>query len=133
MTFVVLVTGGRDYEDAGRVYGVLSWLHAQVGLTGVVQGLATGADHHACMWAHRNRVPQRQFGIMWLTDGEENGPKKRNRRMWRETRKQVDMVIGFPGGSGTRDMIEIAREAQAAGTWQGHIHLIDLEQWKIKP
>jgi len=132
MTFVVLVTGGRGYNNRARLWGVLDWFHEQVGVTGVVHGLQSGADHEASMWAYRRGVRQRQFGALWLTYGDKAGPE-RNRRMWREMRKQIDAVLAFPGFTGTCDMLDVVYQARDDGRWSGPVFTFDLAEWLKQP
>lgn len=104
----VLVTGGRTYQDHARVHAVLDKLHAEAGIDVIIQGGARGADHLAWDWAISNGVEQQQFDADWENQGTFAGPA-RNARMLAEGRP--DLVIAFPGGRGTADMVRKARKA----------------------
>jgi predicted Rossmann-fold nucleotide-binding protein len=104
----VLVCGGRDYSDAARVSAVLTKLHAEAGIDLIIQGGAHGADELAFAWARLHGVREEQFDADWENHGSFAGPI-RNTRMLREGRP--DLVISFPGGRGTADMVKRARRA----------------------
>lgn len=101
----VLVCGGRDYADAAKVNNALDRLHATRGIEVVMHGAAKGADALADEWARRNRVSLHTFPAQWEKHGKAAGPI-RNQRMLAVGRP--DLVIAFPGGTGTADMVHIA-------------------------
>lgn len=105
----VLVCGGRDYGDTGFVYSTLDNLHLMDGITQVISGGASGADELAHQWALARGVPSRQFFANWNELGASAGPI-RNLDMLNEGKP--DLVIAFPGGRGTADMV---RKAKVAG------------------
>lgn len=104
----VLVCGGRDYRDHKRVGAVLNRLHDAKGISLIIQGGARGADELAFGWARANGVEELQFDADWENHGSFAGPM-RNKRMLVEG--QPDLVIAFPGGRGTADMVRKARKA----------------------
>lgn len=104
----VLVCGGRDYSDVGQLFDVLDTAHAANPIVDVIHGNASGADSLAHEWAYRRRIRMRPFTADWKKHGKAAGPI-RNQRMLDEGRP--DMVIAFPGGRGTADMIERANKA----------------------
>jgi aspartokinase-like uncharacterized kinase len=106
---VALVCGGRDFADLGAVWSQLDALHGLSGVRLLIQGGATGADDLASSWAQFNGVPQRKFPADWKAHGRAAGPL-RNQQML--TEGKPDLVIAFPGGKGTADMV---RRARAAG------------------
>lgn len=113
MKFVdVLVCGGRDFNDEARVFAVLDGIARQLGLTGalvrIVTGDASGADALAVKWAQSRKRPVFVFVAEWAKHGRKAGPL-RNQRMLDE--HAVAMVVAFPGGKGTADMV---RRADAA-------------------
>ncbi len=106
----ILVCGGRDYTDRNRVYDVLDAIHHETPVTAIIEGGAAGADHFACLWsAKRNIDGHQRFAADWTLHGKAAGPL-RNARMLAEGKP--DLVIAFPGGRGTADMV---RKAEAAG------------------
>ena len=105
----VLVCGGRAYSDADRVYSVLDMLHCKNPITCIIEGGAKGADFLACRWsASRGVADHSRFSADWALYGKSAGPK-RNQRMIDEGKP--DMVVAFPGGSGTADMVKRAKTA----------------------
>jgi hypothetical protein len=106
----VLVCGGRAYDDIERLYGVLDRLHARTPITCIIEGGATGADYLAYRWSAMRHLDQHaKFKADWTLHGKSAGPK-RNQKMIDEGKP--DLVVAFPGGRGTADMI---RRAKAAG------------------
>lgn len=106
----VLVCGGRDYQDSRRVYAVLDKLHAEAGIDCIIEGGARGADALARSWAEHpyGCGHVETYEADWESQGTFAGPA-RNARMLAEGRP--DVVIAFPGGRGTADMVRKARRA----------------------
>jgi predicted Rossmann-fold nucleotide-binding protein len=104
----VLVCGGRNYDDHLRVAAVLNRLHNAKGISLIIQGGARGADELAFGWARANGIEEIQFDADWENQGSFAGPA-RNKRMLDEGKP--DLVIAFPGGRGTADMVRKARRA----------------------
>lgn len=105
----LLVTGGRDFLRDEVVAAALSAFHAVSPITVLGHGdCPTGADRLAAQWASLIGVPQLPYPADWALYGGMAG-RVRNARMLREFRP--DVVMKFPGGSGTRHMALIAREA----------------------
>lgn len=123
----VLVCGGRDFgemprgvtpytpewnrhkERAAREVSLLN--ETLSGLSNVdvfIHGAARGADLHAARWAKRNGVRQESYPADWKRWRGAAGPI-RNQRMLIEGRP--DLVVAFPGGRGTADMVDRARKA----------------------
>lgn len=105
----VLVCGGRNYNDRAAVYRELDDLERSHGITLVMHGGAPGADDLAESWAISRCVPHRWFTAEWTRLGKAAGPA-RNARMLAEGKP--DVVLAFPGGKGTADMV---RRAESAG------------------
>lgn len=101
----ILVTGGRDYKNRTLVHATLE-NYPYISL--LVEGGAQGADRLAREWALHRKVPQRTFHADWKQHGKSAGPK-RNQQMLDETKP--DLVIAFPGGAGTADMVRRAEVA----------------------
>ena len=105
----VLVCGGRKYDNGIRLYGVLGKLHRTRGIAVVIQGGADGADTLAVKWAMANGVNTITYAAEWDKHGRAAGPKRNQAMVDRES---PDLVVAFPGGRGTADMV---RRARAAG------------------
>lgn len=103
----VLVCGGRAYDDREAVYRVLSEQHRVVSFTHLIHGDSRGVDHFADQWAIENGVQSVRCAANWDAMGRAAGPL-RNQRM---LDLEPHLVIAFPGGRGTADMIKRALEA----------------------
>lgn len=123
----VLVCGGRDYRDRNHVWNTLTELDRTHGpFKVIIHGCATGADHEAMLWAQSMRGKKHApFQAAWddlthpdaLIKLRHDGTRydalagiRRNQRMIDEGKPQL--VIAFPGGNGTADMIRRARKAK---------------------
>lgn len=71
----------------------------------IISGGATGVDTVAIEWAIVNWIPFAEFKPDWKRYGRKAGPL-RNQKMLDEG---VDLVIAFPGGKGTADMVRKAK------------------------
>jgi hypothetical protein len=102
-----LVCGGRDYADRAFLWMTLdAFGPPEIGE--IVSGMAPGADSLAAEWAQRFGFPLHKFPADWKLHGRAAGPI-RNQRMLDEGKP--DIVIAFPGGRGTADMVRRSREA----------------------
>ncbi|MBA2348784.1 MAG: DUF2493 domain-containing protein [Solirubrobacterales bacterium] len=104
----VLVCGGRDYTNATNVNSWLDSLSVHQEVTTVIHGGATGADELADQWAKTHGVAVNKFQADWSKHGKAAGPI-RNAQMLDEGKP--DVVLAFPGGRGTADMVRKARTA----------------------
>jgi hypothetical protein len=86
----------------------LNRLHQERGITLVIAGGARGADAMAEWWAKAAGVPRDVYQADWTGLGRKAGPI-RNQRMLDEGKP--DLVVAFPGGRGTADMVRRCREA----------------------
>lgn len=107
----VLVCGGRDYCDSSTVWGELDTIRRNVphDTMRVIQGGARGADQIAREWCCNREVAYENYAADWKVHGKAAGPL-RNQRMLDQGKP--DLVLAFPGGRGTADMV---RRAEAAG------------------
>jgi hypothetical protein len=102
----ILVCGGRDFSNRGLLWGTLDAMHAKEPITLVVNGAAPGADKMSTMWAAaKDNVAIHEHPARWTLHGKAAGPI-RNSHMLTEN---VDVVVAFPGGYGTADMVRKAR------------------------
>lgn len=106
----VLVCGGRDYSDREHTQNTLTELHARRGpITTVIHGAARGADTEGMLWAIATQgVGSVAFPADWNRYGKAAGAM-RNERML--TEGKPDLVVAFPGGVGTADMVRRAKKA----------------------
>lgn len=119
----VLVCGGRDYADKAKVFEVLDYINlnrAKISL--VIHGAAKGADTLGAEWARARHVEDDGYPALWdwleapnavikrRADGKPynaNAGPDRNAKMLAVGKP--DVVVAFPGGRGTNDMLEKAR------------------------
>lgn len=119
----VLVCGGRKYRDARTLYTTLDRLRGGSVVDAVIEGNAPGADRMAGYWARKNGITNLKYDAEWtnierhgaLVRTRRDGTKYdalaghiRNQRMIDEGKP--DLVVAFPGGTGTADMVRRARE-----------------------
>ncbi|QXN72188.1 DprA-like DNA processing chain A [Rhodobacter phage RcRios] len=117
----IIVCGGRDFSDREALFRVLDDLHSTHGFTLLVHGAARGADRLAGEWAEARGVTCKPIAADWQMHGLRAGPV-RNREMLRTCKPEI--VVAFPGGSGTEHMIEISRKAGVT------VHVIEGHQEK---
>jgi hypothetical protein len=91
------------YDDAACVYSMLDLF----GVSFVVQGGARGADALAGQWAQDRGGSQKRVPAEWIKHGRA-ADHIRNAAMLLE---KPDLVIAFPGGAGTADMVRQAKKA----------------------
>lgn len=104
----VLVCGGRDFTNADLLNRELDRLHAEHGFGGLIEGGAPGADTLAGVWADARGVPRQTFPADWKKHRRAAGPI-RNQQMLDEGKP--DLVVAFPGGTGTAGMMKLAKTA----------------------
>jgi len=105
---VVLVCGGRDFANYALLERVLDRRHGMLTFTRVVHGAARGADTMAGRWAAERGVPFVSYPANWETYGKRAGPLRNTEMLQLE---KPDLVIAFPGGKGTADMVGKAHTA----------------------
>jgi hypothetical protein len=106
----VLVCGGRGYhlkENYHHVYGVLNEIHAKTPIALLIQGGASGADSVARKWSQALYVPCLTHYADWAKHGQAAGPiRNRDMLQWKP-----ELVVAFPGGYGTENMVKMAMNA----------------------
>lgn len=108
----VLVCGGRDFDDFNFVWHMLESFHLSNDgpISVLIHGAARGADTAAARWGQSEpSVRVVAYPADWKKHGKAAGPI-RNKQMLDEGKP--DLVIAFPGGKGTEDMV---RRAKAIG------------------
>lgn len=117
----VLICGGRDYNDWRSFrnelekIAIIRFPKTEPDEYGnylydvtIISGAARGTDTLAIDWAVVNWTGLQTYPADWKTHGKAAGPI-RNQQMIDEGKP--DLVIAFPGGSGTKDMIRRAKKA----------------------
>ena len=108
------VCGGRDFADVGLVNKALH--KHTVGGDVIVHGDAWGADKLADGWAESHGHSVIRVPAIWKRHGRGAGPR-RNAVI---AALPLAKLIAFPGGAGTADMVERAR--------QSNITVIEIEK-----
>lgn len=111
---IYLVCGGRDFKDEERITSELNKhliqshkindLNYQDAI--ILTGGAPGADTLADGWAQAVGIQRVIIPANWNGSGKAAG-MQRNQLML--DLMQPDLVIAFPGGTGTAGMVRIAR------------------------
>jgi hypothetical protein len=104
----VLVCGGRDYSDWQMVINTLANIRRTRGIRVLMHGGAPGADSLADKWGRLANVAMEVYKADWKKHGKAAGPM-RNERMLKTGKP--DLVVAFPGGRGTADMVSRAKAA----------------------
>ncbi len=148
---VAAICGGRKYVLDALDWRRLDALHAGDGaylggqgvpvgpFSCIYQGEATGADQCAKEWAESRGIPVLGFPADWNTYGKGAGPIRNNAILGGHGPAGVvpepELVIAFPGGAGTADMVAQARardvpvldlRVSRAQRW-GPEHIADLQ------
>ncbi len=104
-----LICGGRDFTDADMFNSAMNDLVDLKGLPRtIVQGGAKGADELASLYTARFGIELRTVWPDWNKHGRAAGPI-RNQEML--DKHKPDLVVAFPGGRGTADMVRRSRKA----------------------
>ncbi len=101
----VLVCGGRNYNDQGRIFRELDACDEVETIDLIIEGGARGADGHGRAWALSKSLPCMTIHACWDRLGRSAGMI---RNEWMIKYGQPDLVLAFPGGSGTEGMKKIA-------------------------
>lgn len=121
----VLVCGGRRYGDKQHVFTVLDYIdqnRAKISL--LIHGAATGADSLGKAWADERGVEDDGYPALWdwleapgavIKRNRYGNPYNANAGPDRNQKMLMlgkpDVVVAFPGGDGTADMVERSRRA----------------------
>lgn len=106
---VVLVCGGRDFNDWLLMTLTLDEVDSEDHpISLLINGAARGADKMSTNWALCNGTDYVEYPADWDKYGRAAGAI-RNRQMLVEGKP--DLVVAFPGGAGTANMIKQARDA----------------------
>lgn len=103
----VVITGGREYTDDVTIYHYLDWVHKNSPITLLINGVARGADSIARQWAIDRNIPYHDVPVLkehWKQYGKAAG----NIRNGWMLDLNPDVVIAFPGNTGTADCMRQA-------------------------
>jgi predicted Rossmann-fold nucleotide-binding protein len=109
----ILICGGRDYDDYNFMKMVMDKVvfdhgdHQMSNYT-IISGAARGADSLAIRLSHEYGMKLESYPADWTKHGMSAGPI-RNQQMLDDGKP--DLVVAFPGGVGTADMIRRSKKA----------------------
>lgn len=108
---IVLVCGGRSFQRKEWLFRVLDMFNKKYTIVELVNGGAIGADELARAWARDHDVPIKLFKADWNRYGRGAGMIRNSEMANYLTKydKNLVMTIAFPGGNGTKDMIQKSR------------------------
>lgn len=115
---IVVVTGGRDYEDRVHVWARLDRVHESSPITLLMHGAcySGGADLLGEGWARSREVEYYGMPARFRTgQGAPEGPARNDRMLRRALQfAQIDVrpvaVFAWPGGRGTANCVNRARK-----------------------
>ena len=97
MPLRTLICGGRAYNDINTFYDVLN----KFDIEEIITGCANGADKMAREFAIHRNIPLDVHKAKWKVHGRAAGPIRNTQMIL----QKPDLVLAFPGGKGTRNMI----------------------------
>lgn len=120
---IVLICGGRGWpatqEQRRQMKVALEDLHRERPFDIIITGGAEGADRMADFWAKTDGIQRVIVPANWEGQGISAGPK-RNALMLKLL--EPNLIVAFPGGRGTDDMVGRAR--------QEGLHVVEpIPQW----
>lgn len=104
----ILICGGRDYSNVDSVAHIIKEALRDFKDIVIIQGGATGADRLAKEFCERMGIPCITMFAPWSALGPRAGTL---RNEWMLKYCNPDMVIAFPGGKGTANMLKQAKDA----------------------
>ena len=105
----ILVCGGRRYHNSILIWDILDQIHHKFKITVLINGGAQGADLHARNWARQYAdIEIALYYAQWEKYGRSAG-YIRNKQMLDQG--QPEIVLAFPGGPGTKNMVDIGQKA----------------------
>lgn len=102
----VIVCGGRSYFNKLHVWKVLDEVLRIHGPFILIEGGAAGADTSARLWAQDRKVDSETHHANWAKHGKSAGSIRNSEML----DSGCDLVIAFPGGRGTVDMVSKAKQ-----------------------
>lgn len=110
----VIVSGGRYFSEVSLLWLTLDAIHSDRSISVLIEGASddvtgpyVGADYWGRQWALSRYVAPVSVHADWKKFGRVAGPM-RNAQM---SKHDPELVIAFPGGKGTDDMVRKAKSA----------------------
>lgn len=103
----ILICGGRNYNNSARFDEVMAAITPYFKPSFcIIQGGARGADRLAAIWAFDRGCAMLEMRANWNFYSYSAGYIRNG---WMIEFGMPDLVVAFPGGTGTQNMIEQAR------------------------
>lgn len=103
----VLVCGGRNFSDSELLNRELNKLSRRFRISALIHGAYRGADTLAGEWGNSKGIRVIPVPAEWTVHGPAAGPIRNSKMLAMDP----DVVVAFPGGDGTADMVSQARWA----------------------
>lgn len=103
----IIVCGGRDFDDYVKLESALNKIHEDTPISYLFHGNSRGAGTLADERGKVNVYKTFAVPAQWQKFGKSAGVR-RNQSMLNHN---IDLVVAFPGGAGTRGMVSRARKA----------------------
>ncbi|QCI66986.1 DUF2493 domain-containing protein [Phreatobacter stygius] len=104
----VLICGGRHYDDAAAIRRELDRLHGGQPIGVLIHGGLAAIGNAAEAWAREHNVHVVRYPPNWTLLGN-RAEARRNAFMLEDSRP--DVLLAFPGGRDTADLVRLARVA----------------------
>ena len=104
---IVVVTGGRDFEDVAFIENCLDDFHEANTIVALFHGAANGVDTICGSWAWKNGLAMFECKANWKTYPKAAGPIRNH---WMKDFSGASHLLAFPGKKGTAHMIEACRK-----------------------
>jgi hypothetical protein len=101
----ILVCGGRDFDDIVKLAETLDELRKSIDIDLIIEGGAQGADLMAANWAINRGIHVAEVKALWNAYNKQAG----HFRNYAMLLLEPDIVVAFPGGSGTAHMVATAK------------------------
>lgn len=118
----VAVCGGKDFLATYLIGSVLLRLHRDSHISELLIGNCRGVDAIVAEWAERTGIPVSYYNSDWLSYGAD-ADDVRNQTLLAE---RPDIIVLFPGGKRTNDLLNKAIEA-------GHQNILRVDPARKKP
>jgi hypothetical protein len=103
----IIVCGSHIYSQPNFIRQWLDWYHRKDRIKTLIEGGALHVDAIAGAWAVEHAIEHLKIDAKWHLFGPHAGPIRNAEMLLLEPH----VVIAFPGGNGTANMVKQAREA----------------------
>lgn len=101
---IVVVTGGRDFNNKNLIFQVLDNFHQQTPIRLLIHGNARGVDKLCGLWSLNNEINTLIMPAKWSKYQYSAGPLRNEEMVNSPYGIEPNVLISFPGGKGTEHM-----------------------------